>query len=406
MIRRTATGLVLLLLVLPRPGRAQDAEPGRFRVERVSGPPITGVVEKVKPDGTIVFADNQPSTVPGPDVVALRRQGARLPARPTGEQIVFANGDQVPGVLVGLVGERLRFRAALGGTEMEVPLAVVSALWLAAPEGGEDLAGLRRRWASERRLGDRVLLRNGDVFEGSLLGLEEKTLRIEVRRKEVRVERSRVAAVALNSTLISFPIRPGPYIHLVMANGTRLALASAECRDGRELAVKTLFGASVQVRMNEVVALDVRQGSAVYLADLKPRAYEQTPYLDLSWPFVTDGSVSGRDLCLEGNTYDKGLGVHAESRLTYDLSAGCRFFEAVVGFDDGNRLRDGDVRIRILLDGKQQDLGWDGRLTATGPAHVLRIPVANARQLTLSVEFGRRGGVNGRIDWADARLLK
>src|SRR5205085_397126 len=102
------------------------------------------------------------------------------------------------------------------------------------------------------------------------------------------------------------------YGHLVLDNGCRLALAEARA-DDRTLTGKTLFGGDIQIPLEQVVALDLRQGQAVYLSDLKPRDFESTSYLgDSGWPYesyVLDGSVAGHDLVLEGNTYDKGLGM-------------------------------------------------------------------------------------------------
>ena len=57
----------------------------------------------------------------------------------------------------------------------------------------------------------------------------------------------------------------------------------------------------------------------VYLSDLKPTAYDFTPYLRVRWPLVLDGSVDGRDLHLAGGVFDKGLGMHTASRVTYSF---------------------------------------------------------------------------------------
>jgi hypothetical protein len=193
---------------------------------------------------------------------------------------------------------------------------------------------------------------------------------------------------------------------LVLANGSRLALASASCADGHTLECKTLFDAAVKVTIDQVVALDLRLGRAVYLSDLKPRAYEHVSYLGLAWPYVADGSVAGGDLRLSSGTYDKGLGLHSQSRITYDLAGEYQYFEALVGFDESGRSQDGSVRIKVLVDGKAQDLGFSSELTAQAGPRPVRVKLVGARALTLLVEFGRRGDVNGRIDWADARMIK
>src|SRR5205807_6945839 len=115
-----------------------------------------------------------------------------------------------------------------------------------------------------------------------------------------------VAAIAFSTDLLALPPPAGPYAHLVLSNGCRLAVTSARVdAKGKKLSGKTLFGAAVELPLGALAALDVRHGAAVYLSDLKPRAYVYTPFLGASWPYVKDGSVAGRELRLGGGTYDK-----------------------------------------------------------------------------------------------------
>ena len=242
------------------------------------------------------------------------------------------------------------------------------------------------------------------MIEGILTALDRKAaLRIEVDKKEVEVDFPKVAAIALNTELSRRPRPEGIFLHLVLANGGRLSLAQARTTTPQTLSGRTQFGADIQVPLDQVMALDWRQGRAVYLSDLKPRAYEFEPYLGERWPFVPDGSVAGADLVLGGSTYDKGLGMHSQSRLTYDLGGAYRRFEALVGLDDS--APDGRVRIQVLVDGKSRDLG-DQELTGRDGPRPVRVDLTGARELTLVVQFARRGNVQGHVDWADARLVK
>src|SRR5262249_38018985 len=118
-----------------------------------------------------------------------------------------------------------------------------------------------------------------------------------------------------------------------------------------------------------------------------------------------EGAVGGGDLRLGGSTYDKGVGLHSESRLTYDVSGGFRRFEALVGLDEAAGPA-GSVRVKVLLDGKPQDVGADKELTARDRPVPVRVDLAGARELTLVVELRRGGDLGGHVDWADARLVK
>jgi hypothetical protein len=403
-VKSTACALLCILLQALTL-RAREADAPRFVLHRAEGDPLVGSLQKLGADWSIDLAGSKSTRTEGTEIVALRRLNIPLPGRPLDEQIVFVNGDQVPGALLEIANERLRFRPALGFEgEWHLPVSALSSIWLGNPEGVEYAERRRRRWLAERRSRDQVLLRNGDVLEGILTNLDRQALHLEVKRKKISIARDKVAGVALSTELTGVPRPRGAYGHLVLANGCRLALALARCDDGKALTGKTLFDTEVKVPIDAVIALDLRQGRAIYLSDLKPLRYEHTSYLGVFWPYVTDGSVAGRDLRLHGGTYDKGLGMHSQSRLTYDLAGGYRRFEALAGLDDSADAT-GGAQIKVLVDGRPQEMSEARGELDGGPRHV-RINVAGAKELTLVVEFSRRGDVQGHVNWADARLIK
>jgi hypothetical protein len=395
-------------------GVADDGEPV-FALHLADGTTPVGLLREIGGDWSIRLDGIKSFHAAGMDVISLRRQGMQLPPRPVGEQVVLSNGDRVPllvGAVVRLTGERLDATPqsplkVVTGSELKLPLAAVALLWIAAPDGTDEPALLLRRLLAARRSKDVVLLRNGDRVEGTVTALDRGTsCRLEVNKKPLEVPFARVAAIAFNTDLLARPRPKGPFGYLVLSNGGRLALASAQVDVKRGvLLAKTILGTAVHVPILHVAALDLLQGRASYLSDLEPRSYQHTPFLGVSWPLVKDGSAAGGDLRLGGNNYDKGLGLHSQARLTYDLAAQYDWFEALVGLDDQAGRR-GRARIQVLVDGKTQDLGRDKEMTARDEPLAMRIDVRKARVLTLAVEFGSLGDTEAHVDWADARLIK
>jgi hypothetical protein len=381
-------------------GLAADPDPSspEFILHTASGKSLKGPLRELADDWSVRLGDVRTS---GAAIVALRRDGVPLPPGPSGEHVVFANGDRLLGDVTELVGERLRLRR--GQETFALPLSALSVLWLAAPEGAEP-DRLRRRLSAETRTRDVIHLRNGDTVEGVLTGLDGRTVRLEVQRKGLTIERGKVALIALNSELTAAPKPRAAYGRLVLRDGTRLALASATCADGKTLLGDTLFKTGVSFPLDDVLALTIEGGPAVYLSELKAKKYEHTPYLGLSWPYVLDGSVDRRDLRLGDSTFERGVGLHTASRLSYDLAGRYRRFEALVGLDDHSG-KGGSARIRVLVDGKPAE-GGDRELTRPGEPIAVRVDVAGAKELTLVADFGERGGVRGHVNWADARLIK
>jgi hypothetical protein len=405
---------VLIVCGLAAAAHAAEPAPPAFVVQAADGTRVEGPLRDFGPDWSVRVGDS--ARVDGGEVLTMRRAGRPLPPWPSEAQLLLAGGDCIPvlqdpknGPL--LIGDRMHFHCPClaGGEDASIPLSAVSVVWYASTTG-VDREKLRRRLMQETRKRDAVLLRNGDLLEGVLTALDEKTVTIEVDQKPTAVSVERTAAVALSSDLTEAPKAKGVYGRMVLnapgrvADGARLSLATARCADGETLAGMTLFGAALSVPLAEVAALDVVQGKGVYLSELNPTRYEYFPYLDERWEWARDADVTGLDLRLTGSTYDRGVGMHSHSRLTYAVPKGCRRFEALVGLDDRTG-RQGSVRVRVLADGKPLDLGDDRELTAGAPRSV-GVDVSGAKELTLEVDFGRGGPVQDHVDWVDARFVK
>lgn len=342
------------------------------------------------------------------DLVSLRQDGLPLPPLPPGEHLILANGDRAPAHAARLVGERLHFFCPDidGGKETSLPVGAVAVLWRVAPDRADSPDALRRRLAEGKRSQDVVLLRNGDNVSGTLSALDAEVVALEAERKTVRIPLAQVAAVALSTELAEVPRPRTAYHGLTLAgSGSRLSVTGAVCSDGKVLQARTVFGAAIEVPLARVLALDTLGGRAVYLSDLKPARYEFEPYLDERWPVGLGANAAGNDLLLSGSTYARGLGLHSRSRLTYSLGKGYRRFEALVGLDDRDG-RMGSAHVRVLADGKPLDLGADRELTANSQPLRISVPIAGAKELTLVVDFGRRGNVQDVVNWADARLMR
>ncbi|WP_420596717.1 NPCBM/NEW2 domain-containing protein [Deinococcus sp.] len=144
------------------------------------------------------------------------------------------------------------------------------------------------------------------------------------------------------------------------------------------------------------------QGSA-FVSDLTPSSATN------GWgPWEKDRSNGeraagdGRALMIGGQTYAKGIGVHADSSLVYDLSGStCNTFSASVGVDDevGGQ---GSVVFEVLVDGVSKFKS--AALRGTDGAQQLSVPLAGAKQLTLKVSNADDTYSYDHADWANAKL--
>jgi len=112
-----------------------------------------------------------------------------------------------------------------------------------------------------------------------------------------------------------------------------------------------------------------------------------------------DKGWAGGEISIGGKMYGRGLGVHADSKLTFPLGARYAKFRVIPGPDDSHR---GTLEMKILVDGEE--------VFTTGPTSSrnqerkpIEIRLTAAKRLTLIVDsLGERGG--DHASWADAVL--
>ncbi|WP_441251729.1 NPCBM/NEW2 domain-containing protein [Kitasatospora sp. McL0602] len=109
----------------------------------------------------------------------------------------------------------------------------------------------------------------------------------------------------------------------------------------------------------------------------------------------------GRTLAIRGTQYGKGLGVHANSDVTYNLGGACKDLTTDVGVDDetgGN----GSVQFKIYRDDKL--VADSGVVTGKDAAKHLTADLTGGAKLRLVVTDGGDGMSWDHADWANPRV--
>ena len=124
--------------------------------------------------------------------------------------------------------------------------------------------------------------------------------------------------------------------------------------------------------------------------------------IDSFWRVMEDKGVEGKPISISGQTYERGLGVHAPSELTFPLSGRYKTFHVIPGPDDAHN---GIVELKILVDGKEVFASGHVRSSEKKPAEPLALGVAGAKELKLIVSEadGQKGG--DHASWAEAYLI-
>jgi hypothetical protein len=128
---------------------------------------------------------------------------------------------------------------------------------------------------------------------------------------------------------------------------------------------------------------------------------EAASSIESFWRVLNDKGVEGKPLSVGGKKYERGLGVHAPSRITFPLNGKFAVFHVVPGPDDAHK---GLLEMKVFVDGKE--VFASGTVRSSGfQAKALDISVAGAKELALVVTDAGDGKGGDHASWADAYLM-
>ncbi|NRB50723.1 MAG: NPCBM/NEW2 domain-containing protein, partial [Saprospiraceae bacterium] len=163
----------------------------------------------------------------------------------------------------------------------------------------------------------------------------------------------------------------------------------------------------IDVLTDWINSLDESACSTTFLSDL---SWEGTPTngwgpVELDQSNGGTGSNDGSTLTINGTSFAKGLGAHAESEIIYNIGGGYETFKSFIGVDDAT-CSSGSVQFEVYTDGSL--VYQSPVLTQADDGVPISVDVTGVNQLRLVVNDGGSGGNNpiacDHADWADAKL--
>jgi len=162
--------------------------------------------------------------------------------------------------------------------------------------------------------------------------------------------------------------------------------------------------------VREVMRAD---GSFQFLSDLTPAdtgpsdLFGGRQGLGMRYPVQVDRNYAGHVLRTGGQAFARGLGVHAPSRLTWELDGAWKSLRMRAGLDDSalGGTYQGSVVFRVYVDG---EVRWASPLVrgGEGPLSVPRVDLGGARSLTLEVDPASEAFFCDRANWLRPVLVR
>jgi len=362
------------------------------------------------------------------EIVTIRFWGRRPRSILAGTQeVLLVGGDRLRGRVVKCENDVLTLDSYAVGP-VELPLSEIHGL-LALP-----VQGAAGRRAEELLVGSHLHLapsrpvRNEDVTPGEPSGFLDRLLDRRSAGYDGVIEELSPETVEIDDEQLMRTTS----LKLLYLAGARLAQATkrpkpplpaevflrVETRDGGALdgvleriefglwRMRPLWDArrTLPVRVDEIVYVEVLNGRTLYLSQLEPSAARERTRLAPAQPHRRNRNCKGEVLSVGGNHYAWGLGVHADSELSYDIGGRFKTFAATVGIDD--KVGDtGSVVFALLGDGKvlaKTDVLRGGDKVPKE----LSVPVTGVKALTLQVTSAGDMDLGDCANWADARLIR
>ncbi len=378
---------------------------GGVRALTIDGKTIEGAWSGIDAQGRLVIAADQDRHTLAPDETMLLAWPDAKPAEPPAEfptALHLADGSILPIRITGADAKSIVIATPFA-PELRIPLAELAAVRYARQEHAEAREAFETALAGRATSEDvLVVVRDGQVT--ALRGVTESLT---------------PGSAAFRWRNRSVPIDPASAYGIVFARGVQSGeRPDALCllRDGSAYAgrltgwnpdtVEWRMTADARLRLpiRELREIRFRSDRVVFLGDLDPAEYAFEPFLPgTRWPYRVDRSVANRTMRIGDQTFERGIGVHAQSKLVYDLADSYKQLAAIIGIDEGAGPR-GNVVFRVLADGKEAFNS--GPVTGRDEPRPILVPIEGAKRVELVVEFGEELDVGDQADWANARLIK
>lgn len=197
-----------------------------------------------------------------------------------------------------------------------------------------------------------------------------------------------------------------------LRDGSVLRGAIKAWSDGKVTLNHIALKTDLEIAESALISVTMKNGKYLYLSDMPfAEVPDERPYFlpsDFNYEQYLfkvrrDQAQGGGAISIGGKVYAKGLGVHAISRLSFDLNRGFKRFLCDIGLDDtAGEL--GDVEFKVYADGKL--VYESGVLRRSAGVKAIDIDVLNVSRITLEVTAGGDDDVLDRANWANAKVVR
>lgn len=401
MILRALFAFTLAFALMPSP-RLRAAEDDTWTLTTADFRKVSVTVSSIGADGVkVTETGGEAKTVPLDRVLRLDRDRKPIAvSAPPKYTLFLQRGDRIAGEPVELKDEVLTWRSPAVG-ELKLGLDKLRAL----AKSGAAPAGL-----DDEHKEDAVLLSNHDVVRGVVAGIADGKVTVQSNNEAVPVPFASADAIVFASPAAKAAgANPARAFRVRLVDGSLFTSPDLKLESAK-LSLNVAGGGKDDRATDVANAVTVEQvnGPVSWLSDRTPTANKQVPFnAETTYPAKMDANVFGRPLRYNGQSFERGIGTHANSVVTFalDPAAGYHFFRTRYAIDtsmgDAGRA---SVNVRVLADDKvvYEQKGF-GAYQLSPPVVV---DLGKAKVLTLEVTAAGPTDTQDRLNWLEPALLR
>lgn len=318
----------------------------------------------------------------------LTRQG--VPEAITGKFVLhMAGGDRLGGQPVSIKGNDLLWENPVLG-QLRLPMKRL----IGITQPGKMPPDARPRM-------DIVSLANGDTLKGIVTNIGDGKVAVQADAGNSEIALSSVASIDFAAT--GNAAMPDKAFRIRFEDGSSIVAPTLSLSDDH-LKLDLSKDENRQVDLKRIIAIEQVNGPVSWLSTRTPIESIYVPYFGnrLLYPARMDANYRGSDLRFGDQRFVRGIGVHAYSRLAWNLDGSYAGFRTRYAIDGDSPLA--DVTVRIKLDDK---VAYEKQHIHAGVlSPVVLLELKDAKRLTLEVDFGEAGGAQDRLNWIEPALMK
>jgi len=315
-----------------------------------------------------------------------------------GAIVELGGGGRIQAKSVAIANEKCQVESA-GGQSFSLPVDVLRAIRFDPAAANTEFDKALAAPSAEL---DRVLIKDEAGKLSSVAGLtdvlDEEQLTLQIGGQNRHVPRPKVFGVVFARPAAND--KP-PRCMVMNSDGSTIGGETLSV-SGDTAKLDLAAGSKVEFAWSQVSRVTIRSHRVAFLSDLKPTEEMQQPMVTLPLPAQRNKSVSGSVLTLGTRTFEKGLGVHARSSLTFATEKKWDAFAATIGLDAEAHGK-GDCIFVVVADGEPL---LTRRMKGSDSPEEIQLAITGREKVTLTVEPGEGLDLADHADWCEARFIK